>query len=253
MRRPWLSIIIPCYNEERRILKTLNELSNYTDSVDYAIEVRLLDDGSTDTTAKIIKGFVKEHSHFYYHKLLHQGKAAAVIAGVKKAKGELILYTDVDLAVPLTELERFFLWIDEQGFDVVIASREGVGARRVGEPYIRHLMGRIFNLFVQALLLPGISDTQCGFKLFRVAAAKKTFSHLNLYGKTSPVIKTPRVTAFDVEVLYLARQLGLRIKEIPVTWHYGSESKVHRIRDSVYNLADVFKVRWYALRGAYRL
>ncbi len=252
MKRPQLSIVIPLYNEENRVLKSLNGLVNFVDSVDYPVEVILVDDGSTDQTGKIVKDFIASRENFRCQRIPHQGKAVGIMTGFGLARGKLLLQTDIDLAVPLSELPKFFLWITEQDFAVIIASREGIGARRVGEPYLRHLMGRVFNLLVQLLLLPGINDTQCGFKLFTAKAAEEIFSHLRLYRPDSAEIKGARLTAFDVEVLYLARFLGYKIKEVPVTWSYGAESKVHPLRDSIHNARDVFSVRLNALRGLYR-
>jgi hypothetical protein len=140
----------------------------------------------------------------------------------------------------------------DEGFDVAIGSREGVGARRYNEPSYRHLMGRAFNLIVQSLAVPGIQDTQCGFKAFRHATARDLFGSMQLYGADSGPVKGALLTGFDVEILFLARKWGYKIAEVPVHWYYGKESKVNPIKDSYRNLRDVLRVRWNDLRGRYR-
>ncbi len=134
---------------------------------------------------------------------------------------------------------------------MVIGSREGVGARRLGEPWHRHIMGRIFNYFVRIVAVGGIQDTQCGFKAFQGAVAHDLFTKVQLYGANAKQIRGAAVTAFDVEVLFLARKQGYRVKEVPVLWRYGQETKVDPLRDSWRNMLDVFRVRWNAIRGRY--
>jgi hypothetical protein len=148
-------------------------------------------------------------------------------------------------------LERLLPWF-EHGYDVVIGSREGGGARqRIGEPFYRHLMGRIFNLVVQFLAVRGVQDTQCGFKAMRGEVARDLFARLRLHNGSSGPIEGSMVTAFDVELLFLAQKRGYRIKEVPVEWHYGAESKVHPLKDSWRNFKDVATVRWNDLLGRY--
>jgi hypothetical protein len=134
----------------------------------------------------------------------------------------------------------------------VIGSREGLGARRHGEPYYRHLMGRVFNLLVRSVAVTGIDDTQCGFKLFTRAAGHDLFGRLRLYGADAPVVRGPMVTGFDVELLFLARWRGYRIVETPVQWRHVAGSKVDPLRDAVRMARDVLRVRLNHLRGAYR-
>jgi hypothetical protein len=135
---------------------------------------------------------------------------------------------------------------------VAIASREGLGARRYNEPAYRHLMGRAFNLIVRSVAVRGIQDTQCGFKAFRRKAAKDLFRNMQLYGDGTGAVRGAVVTAFDVEILFLAQKWGYAIAEVPVQWHYGADSKVNPLKDSWRNLRDVLRVRWNDLCGRYR-
>ncbi len=127
-----------------------------------------------------------------------------------------------------------------------------MGAVRVNEPYIRHMMGRVFNFLVQLIALPGINDTQCGFKMFTHEAAKEIFKRIRLYSDTGDEIVGAKVSGFDVEVLYIARKLKYKVREVPVTWIYKDDSKVHSLKDSYYNLLDVIKVRLFSIRGFYK-
>jgi hypothetical protein len=138
------------------------------------------------------------------------------------------------------------------GYAVVIGSREGLGARRLGEPWYRHLMGRVFNMIIRVVALRGIQDTQCGFKALRRPAAADLFRRVRIYGDDAPAVTGAAVTAYDVELLFLAHRRGYRIAEVPVLWRYGTETKVNPLRDSLRCLRDVLRVRWNALRGRYQ-
>lgn len=247
--RPRLSLIIPAFNEQPRIRQTLEESWAYLSAQPYSFELILSDDGSTDETRSIGEGFQEVHPETRVVSITHGGKAAAIRAGMKAACGEIIVFTDADLATPISYLQQFVSAI-ENGADVVIGSREGKGATRVGEPIYRHLMGRAFNRVVQTLMLPGIHDTQCGFKAFTRFAATEIGRRARLYADHE-TIAVARVTAFDVEMLVIARKLGLKIVEIPVVWTYGDHSKVNPIRDTVTNLRDIAAVKLNALRNAY--
>jgi hypothetical protein len=172
-----------------------------------------------------------------------------VLTGLDAATGDIAGFMDADLATPLPNL---LTAIDRlgSGADVVIGSREGAGSRRIGEPGYRHVMGRIFNWLVRAALLPGIDDTQCGFKFARRESWARILPLVRLYREQGEV-KQPRVTAFDVELLYIARTLGLRIDVVPVTWSYGVSSKVNPVRDTLQNLRDVLQVWVNGRRGLY--
>jgi dolichyl-phosphate beta-glucosyltransferase len=211
----------------------------------------LVDDGSTDDTAAVASSFITEFPGLRVHSIAHAGKAAAVLYGLAHASGSLLLFTDADLATPITYLGDFRDAVG-RGADVVIGSREGKTASRIGEPAFRHLMGRGFNAMVRILLLPEIHDTQCGFKLFTSRARDEILPRLLLYRGQDGAFEEPKVTAFDVELLVVARRLGLRTEVIPVTWTFGERSKVNPVGDTITNFSDVAHVKWNDLRGRYR-
>jgi GT2 family glycosyltransferase len=249
--QPLLSIVIPAYNEERRLPRTLRAVLDYLDRQDYRSEVLIADDGSADRTAALVEQVAAQNPSVRLLRLDHRGKGFAVRAGALAAQGVYVLLCDADLAVPIDEWEKLRPWL-EDGYGVAIGSREGLGARRLGEPWYRHLMGRVFNLIVQVVAVGGIQDTQCGFKALTRVAARDLFQRVQLYGDNARQVQGAAVTAFDVEVLFLARKRGYRIREVPVLWHYGEETKVSPLRDSYRNFRDVLKVRWNALRGRYQ-
>lgn len=245
-----LSLVIPAYNEAHRLDSTLAQAWSYLRGTGEPFELLLIDDGSLDDTAGVARRFADDHPGTMVRTIPHAGKAAAVRAGMAQASGELIAFTDADLATPLDNL-AVFIRLAGEGADIVIGSREGSQARRIGEPRYRHVMGRAFNRLVQTLLLPGIEDTQCGFKLFRREAARAILHRALLYRDTK-ALSGPRVTAFDVELLVIARKLGLRVVEVPVVWTYGSQSKVNPIRDTLHNARDLFQIRLNLTLGRYR-
>lgn len=245
------TVIIPAYNESFRIAGSLRTVLGYLADQSYRSEVLLVDDGSTDDTAAVARTLVDEFPNLKVLTIPHGGKAAAVLHGLEVATGDLILFADADLATPITYLGEFRK-LAKRGADVVIGSREGETAARIGEPQFRHLMGRGFNAMVRILLLSGIHDTQCGFKLFTAHARDLVLPRLLLYREESEALSTPKVTAFDVELLVVARRLGLDIAVVPVTWTYGEQSKVSPVGDTVTNFSDVAHVKWNDLRGRYR-
>jgi len=247
--KPFLSVIIPAYNEEPNFKKgVLNEVPKYLEKQNYSYEVLIVDDGSDDNTAKLALNFAKKHKNIRVIKNPHQGKAETVKSGVLEAKGQLILFTDFDQATPLFEIERLLSFFPE--YDIVIGSRQLTGAKREKEPFYRHLMGLGFNLVVQTLAVRGIWDTQAGFKCFKSDVAKNIFSQLKVYGKGKKV-KGALVTAFDVEVLFIAKKHGYKIKEVPIIWHHMTTTRVNPLKDSLRMFRDVVKVRLNDLRGAY--
>jgi glycosyltransferase involved in cell wall biosynthesis len=247
---PMLSVVIPAYNEERRLGATLTAILGYLSRQSHTFEVIVSDDGSTDSTVAIVEDFARSHPALRVLRNEHRGKGYAVRAGIQNAVGEIVLFSDADLSTPIEELDRF-LPLFESGNEVVIGSRQGEGARRIGEPLFRHLMGRIFNYIVGLVTISGIRDTQCGFKAFSARAAAQIFRSTLLYSDSAPVIRGAMVTGFDVEVLFLARKFGYTIREVPVRWNYDGDTKVNPIRDSWRNFRDVLRVRFNDLRGKY--
>jgi dolichyl-phosphate beta-glucosyltransferase len=248
--QPYLSIVVPAYNEEHRLPQTLRHMLSYLATKSYAAEVIVVDDGSQDNTAGVVKDLAATNHNVRLILNPHAGKAYTVRTGMLAAEGEYVLFTDADGATPVEELDQLLPYL-EQKYDVAIGSREGTGATRHHEPAYRHLMGRIFNLIVQSLAVPGIQDSQCGFKAFRRQAAQDLFGNMQLYGVTAGHVKGALLTGFDVEILFLARKWGYSIIEVPVQWYFGKESKVNPIKDSWRNLRDVLRVRWNDLRGRY--
>jgi dolichyl-phosphate beta-glucosyltransferase len=244
-----VSIVIPVYNESRRIAATIEALAAFLRDAPFDAEVIVADDGSTDTTRQIVAGILPVLPCGRLLELPHGGKARAVLAGLAAASGDIAGFMDADLATPLPTLLTAIDCIDS-GADVVIGSREGAGSVRIGEPEYRHVMGRVFNWIVWTALLPGIDDTQCGFKFARRDAWERMLPLARLY-RGSDEVTQPRVTAFDVELLYIARKLGLRIDVLPVTWSYGTSSKVNPVRDTMQNLRDVAQVWVNGRRGLY--
>ncbi len=239
---PALSVVLPAYNEQARLPYTLSELGRYIRQQRLDCEVIVVDNGSTDATSVVVQqalaGF---RSRLRLIRTDRRGKGLAVRAGMLAARGQVVLFADADLSWSLDELERFPSLVDELT-PVVIGSREGSGARRVDEPGYRHLMGRVFNRIVQWLALPGIEDSQCGFKAFSAEAARAVFSLQTLAG-----------FGFDVEILFLARRLGYGILVVPLRWEHKENSRVAPLADTLRMLRDVARVRWRAQRGVYQL
>lgn len=245
-----LSVIIPAYNEEPNFNKgTLDEVPKYLGKQIYSWEILIIDDGSEDQTAKLGQEFAKKHENVRVVKNPHQGKAETVKTGVKEAKGELILFTDFDQATPLSEAEKLLPYFPE--YDIVIGSRQLPGAKREKEPFYRHLMGLVFNLVVQTIAVRGIWDTQAGFKCFKAEVAKKLFSQLKVYGMGKKV-KGALVTAFDVELLFIAKKQGYKIKEVPIVWHHVATTRVSPLKDSLRMFRDVVRVRLNDIKGVYK-
>ena len=244
--QPYLSVVIPTYNESRRLPENLPRVFAYLAAQPYSAEVIIVDDGSEDNTASIVEGFQKEHPGLRLMRNPHRGKAYAVRSGVLAAKGRYIFQCDADLSMPIEELGKLLKALEE-GYDLVIGWR----ARRYRLPWYRQVMSWVYHLVVQALAFRGIRDTQSGFKCYRGPVAHDVFRRTLLYsGETE--IKGPAVTGFDVEILFLAQKSGYRIKEVPVEWYYAERSTVNPIKDSLRNLNDVIRVRLNDLQGRYR-
>ncbi len=251
LAQPTLSLIIPAYNESDRIAETTRVALAWMRERPYARELIVVDDGSDDDTASMAASAMAGDERGRVLRIPHGGKAVAVRAGILAATGEQIAFSDADLATPLIYMDALRLAL-ERGADIAIGTREGAGARRIGEPFYRHVMGRVFNGLVRLLLIPDVHDTQCGFKLFRAGVARDLVARSRLYTAESAPLAGPRVTAFDVELLTIARLRGYRVASVPVVWTYGAGSKVRPAHDTWHNLRDVFQVWIGAKRGNYQ-
>jgi len=233
MSDPWLSVVVPAYNEAARIQPTLDRIFNHLRRRGRPFEVLVVDDGSTDGTAERVDERAEPELRVI-RSPRNEGKGAAVRRGVIASRGGLVLLTDADLSTPIEALERLEALLSE-GAALVCGSR-GLAASNIVEhqPFYRERMGKTFNRLVRLLGLTSFRDTQCGFKLFRGEAARDIFSRSRLNG-----------FAFDVEVLYLARRLGYRALEVPVDWRHVPESRVHPLKDSARMLRDVIRLRFF--------
>ncbi|HNS32656.1 MAG TPA: glycosyltransferase family 2 protein [bacterium] len=228
-----ISVVIPAYNEEKRIVPTLEKVCKYFSSSSLVFEIIVVDDGSSDGTVAAVNKKSEKHSEVkVLRHAKNRGKGAAVKTGVLKASGDLILFTDADLSTPIEEFEKLCKEIDK-GFDIAIASRAVKGAViAVPQPLYRRLIGRIFPFLVRLIVFEKFRDTQCGFKLFKREAGLFLFSRLVTEG-----------FAFDVEIIYRAVKKGLKVNEVPVRWVNSSVSTVNIFRDPFRMFAALFTIR----------
>lgn len=244
-----ISVVIPSYNEMANLQKgTLAKVKHFLDKQKFAYELIVVDDGSTDGSKEFVQKFASKYKTITLVKNSHTGKAGAVTTGMLKAKGDYILFTDMDQATPIEEINKLLPYFD-QSFDVVIGSR----SRRKGAPLSRKLMSNgMITLRKIIVGLPEIHDTQCGFKMFTKKAAKDIFQKVKKVNKNFKTIKGSSVTAgFDVELLYIASSKDYRIKEVPVTWLYVETRRVSPIKDSIDGLTGLLKIRKNTLTGIY--
>ena len=234
MPSPQLSVVIPAYNEEQRLPRTVEEIERYLDGQKIDYELILVDDGSADGTRQVMDAAAARNAKVRIEALPHnRGKGGALAAGVAVARGDEVLVTDADLSTPIEELENLEAAL-KAGAGVAIASRAIKGSRiEIPQPVYRVMMGKVFNLIVQVVLLPGIWDTQCGFKLFRADVAHPVFAALTTDG-----------FGYDPEVLYLAKRRGVKIAEVPVVWRHSAPTKVMAWRSSFDMFKHVVRVRF---------
>lgn len=240
MTAPFLAIVVPAYNEEERIAASLEKLTGYLSGQPYTWEIVVADDGSTDATASIVAGVTKRCPAIRVLDLPHMGKGSAVRAGMLATDAEWRFLCDADLSMPPEQLERFLPGGLPPAEEIVIGSREAPGARRIGEPARRHVTGRAFTIAVWLLAFRGIEDTQCGFKLLRGDVADRIFQRQTLDG-----------FGFDVEVLFMARKMGVSIREQAIDWHYRSGSKVTFLK-GLNGFLEIARVRLNWFLGRYR-
>lgn len=247
---PFLSVVIPSYNEKKNLKRgVLNEVVEYLKGQSYSWEVILSDDGSSDGTTRALQEFADAHTNVKVVANPHAGKGPTVQSGMLAAQGQWRLFTDFDQSTPISEVEKL-LPFSEQGYQVMIGSREISGAIRDKEPWYRHIMGKGFNFLVQMLAIRGIYDTQCGFKLFSANATDSLFSQLIVYGRQKER-QDAFTGAFDVEALFLAKKYGFKIKEVPILWHHHETDRVSPVKDSLRMLKDILKIRFTDLQGKY--
>lgn len=239
MSSPLLSIVIPAHNEERRLPRTLEQVFAFLDKQAYAAEVIVVENGSTDRTLEIARGFAERFSNLEVIHTDGRGKGLAVRLGMLAATGDYRFMCDADLSMPIEQVNRF-LPPTLRAPDVAIGSREVRGAHRYDEPAHRHLGGRFINLLIRGLILPSLQDTQCGFKCFRAAVAQDLFQQQTLNG-----------WSFDIELLFIAYRRGYKVVEVPIDWYYRTESKVSALRDALRMIDDIFRIRSNGRSGLY--
>jgi dolichyl-phosphate beta-glucosyltransferase len=235
-----LALVIPALNEQARLPYTLSETQGYLCREHIDAEVIVVDNGSADATSAVVQQAAVQFPRLRLLRTDRRGKGLAVRTGVLAAQADVVIFADADLSWSVEDLSRFMHLVKGQDMPVIIGSREGFGARRVAEPWYRHVMGRVFNRVVQTLAVPGIEDTQCGFKAFSYEAARAIFTRQRIDG-----------FGFDVEILFLARRLGYPIHVVPLRWEHKQHSTVAPVRDTLLMLSDVGRVRLNAWRGRY--
>lgn len=230
MKNPYLSIVIPSYNEEKRLPETLRIIIDYLEKQNYQWEIIIVDDGSTDHTLESLIEFQDKIKLFINNK--NYGKGYSSRRGILWASGQFILISDADLSAPIEEIEKLFPALDEI-YDIAIGSRGLKNSQiKKHQPFYREFMGKTFNKLIKLLLFEDFSDTQCGFKLFKKDTAKDIFKRQKLNG-----------FAFDVEVIYIAKKLGYKIKEIPIVWVNSPKSRVGIATDSLKMFIDILKIK----------
>lgn len=237
---PLMTIVIPAYNEAHRLPETLARVADFVRSRDEKLDVIVVNNNSRDDTGAVARAFAETVNFVSVLDQPVQGKGAAVRKGILAATGRYAFICDADLAMPIEELPRFFPATLGRDYDIAIASREVAGAERFDEPAYRHIMGRVFNFVVRSLVVPGIQDTQCGFKAFKREAGQAIFHAQTIDG-----------FAFDVEVLAIARRWGYDIIEIGIPWTYGPGGSVNPVRDTLRMLREVLIIRRNVRAGRY--
>lgn len=232
-------MIIPAHNEEHRLPATLEQAYQFLQIQSYSYEVLIVENGSQDNTFRIAQDFAAQHPSFRVLRETARGKGLAVRRGMLEATGQFRFMCDADLSMPIGEINRFFPPVLPD-CDIAIASREAPGAVRYHEPAYRHWGGRLVNTMIRVLALPGLHDTQCGFKCFTAAVAEDLFTCQTLTG-----------WSFDIELLFVARRRGYRVAELPIPWYFNAESKVNAVQDALRMAFDILTIRLNDWRGRY--
>lgn len=236
---PYLSIVIPAHNEEHRLPPALEKISAFLATQPFEAEVIVVENGSSDRTLDVAREFAARIPYIRPMSVDTRGKGLAVKAGMLAARGDYRFICDTDLSMPIEDIVKF-LPPETTGCDVMIATREGPGAVRVGEPAYRHFMGRVNNLLIKLLAVREFEDTQCGFKMFTRAAAEDLFTVQRMSG-----------IGFDVELIFIALKRGYNIKEIPITWYFDSDSRMRLVQDSLRMLQEIWQIRRNWSNGLY--
>jgi dolichyl-phosphate beta-glucosyltransferase len=239
LTRPYLSIIIPAHNEAERLPPTLEKIDAFLSTQRYQAEVVVVENGSSDETLRIAQDIAPRMPNLRVFHEEERGKGLAVKRGMLEARSQYRFQCDADLSMPIEQVNRFLPPALEP-VDVAIGSREVPGAKRYDEPDFRHLIGRIFNTMVRWIVLPGLQDTQCGFKCFSAEAAEKIFPLQTLNGMS-----------FDAEILFIARKKGFQVQEVPIDWYFDPDSRVRLFQDSLRMAFDLITIRLNAARGHY--
>ncbi len=241
MDRPTYSIVIPAYNESQRIAASLDKMLDHVARNDWNAEIIVVDDGSRDNTAAIVRDYAERHGSV---RLIqnpgNRGKGYSVRNGMLSARGSVLLFSDADLSAPIAEASKLFGAIT-QGADIAIGSRwlkSELQTER--QPFYRQSFGRVFNLLLRIVLGLKFKDTQCGFKAFTSQAAQALFSRQKI-----------EYWGFDPELLFLARKFGFSVREVPVQWAHDDRTKISYFRDGVRMAFEVLKIRWYGITGQY--
>lgn len=235
---PFLSVIIPAHNEENRLPDTLEQIFAFLAKQSFTYEVLVVENGSSDKTLELAQKFAEQNASLRVLQS-ERGKGAAVKQGMLAANGEYRFMCDADLSMPVDEIAKFIPPAIDN-FDIAIASREAKSAVRYNEPRYRHWGGRVINFLIQLFILPGLNDTQCGFKCFSAKVVEDIYNLQTLNG-----------WSFDIELLYIARRRKYRVREIPIHWVYHPETKVSAVRDAVRMVQDIFRIHANARRGRY--
>lgn len=245
-----ISLIVPCYNETSNLQKgVLDKIGNYVERDDRFIEVLIVDDGSTDGSKKMIRdNYLPAFSKFKLVENPHRGKAYAVIAGMEKAKGDYVMFMDIDLATPIEESEKLIREL-EDGYKIVIGSRS---SERKGAPALRKVMA-VGNIFIRSVFigLRGVRDTQCGFKVFDRKTALSIIKKLRVFGPDRNVKDSSVSAGFDLEFLFIAQKMQFKLKEVPVTWRHVETKNVKFIKDSLQALKDMWAIKKNDMDGNY--